>query len=96
MIKIPCKIVFTPEESAPPLEIIGNIDKLQLTSQANEWLTVESTTFRNNRLHIEQSIIPKRDIIQVVLLKENKRYVIDKENLALNTHVLFYLENMKT
>lgn len=95
MIKIPVKVVFTPENSPYPVEIVGFIDRLQLTSQQSEWITVESTYFRNNQLYTEDSIVPKRDIVQVVLYKENRRYVIDKESLALNTHVLYFLEKVK-
>jgi hypothetical protein len=96
MIKIACKVLFTPDNASHPLEIVGTIDRLQLISQQSEWLTVESTYFRNNRIHSEESIIPKREIVQVVFYKENWRYVIDKENLALNTHVLYFLEKIKT
>lgn len=56
---------------------------------------MESAHFRENQVHSEGSLIPKQDIIQVVILKEDKRYILDKESLALNTHVLYFLEKIE-
>jgi len=91
MIKVLCKIVFTPDSVTQPVEIFGQIDQLQLNPQHCEWITVESTYYLNNKLHTKESIIHKRDIIKIVIYKENKRYFIDKESLALNTHVLSFI-----
>ena len=91
MIKLLCKIWFTPDKSNHPVEIFGQIDRLQLNSQNCEWITVESKYYLNSRLHTKESIIHKQDIIKIVIYKENKRYIIDKESLALNTHVLSFI-----
>ncbi|MBA7645081.1 hypothetical protein ES703_52834 [subsurface metagenome] len=91
MIKLLCKILFTPDNSNHPIEIFGQIDKLQLNSQNCEWITLESKYYLNNRLHCKESIINKQDIIKIVIYQEKKRYVIDKESLALNTHVLSFI-----
>ena len=91
MIKLLCKILFTPDNSNHPIEIFGQIDKLQLNSQDCDWITLESIYYLNSKLHSKESIIYKQDIIKIVIYKENKRYVIDKESLALNTHVLSFI-----
>ena len=83
--------MFTPDNSNNPIEIVGQIDKLQLNSQNCEWITLEGIYYSNNKLHSKESIIHKQDIIKIVIYKENKRYVIDKESLALNTHVLSFI-----
>jgi len=91
MIKLLCKILFTPDNSNNPTEIVGQIGKLQLNSQNCEWITVESMYYLNNKLHSKESIIHKRDIIKILIYKEDKRYIIDKESLSLNTHVLSFI-----
>jgi len=91
MIKLLCKIWFTPDNSNHPVEIFGQIEKLQLNAQNCEWITLESIYYLNSRLHTKESIIHKQDIIKIVIYQENQRYVIDKESLALNTHVLSFI-----
>jgi len=89
--KLLCKIVFIPDNSTHPIEIVGQIDTLQLNSQHCEWIAVESTFYLDNKLHSRESIIHKQDILKILVYKENKRFVIDKESLALNTHVLSFI-----
>ena len=91
MTKVLCKIIFTPEGTHQQIELFGQIDNYQLISQDSEWITVESTYYLNNQLYIKESIIYKQDISNIIIYKENKHYIIDKENLALNTHVLSFV-----
>ena len=92
MIKLLCKIWFTPDNSNnKPIEIFGQIEMLQLNSQNCDWITVESRFYLNNKLHSKTSIIHKQEIIRIVIYNENKRYVIDKQSLALNMHVLSFI-----
>ncbi len=90
MTKLQCKIIFIPDDLNHPIEIYGQIDKLQLTSQNCDWFMIESTYYLNKKLHTNESIISKQDIIKIVVYKENKQYAIDKDRLALNTHVLSF------
>ncbi|MFX1257276.1 MAG: hypothetical protein ACFFAN_05430 [Promethearchaeota archaeon] len=92
MIKLLCKVMFTPNTSNEPIEVVGEVDKLQLNSQNCEWISVKSYYCLNNKLHSRESLIHKRDIVEILTYKESKRYVVDKESLALNTLVLSFRE----
>ena len=87
MTKIICKILYTPGQTGHVIEIIGEVDKEHLLSDQYDWIAVEHKKYLNNQQNSHKSFISKEEIIKILVFKETMRFVLNKENLAWNSHV---------
>ena len=87
MTKLICKILYTPAQTRTAIEIIGEVDKEHLISDKYELIVVEHKKYLNNQPISHKSFISKKDIINSLVFKESMRFVLNKENIAWNSHV---------
>jgi hypothetical protein len=87
MTKLICKILYAPAQTRTAIEIIGEVDKERLISDKYDLMTVEHKKYLNNQLISHKSFISKKDIIKILVFKESMRFVLNKENLAWNSHI---------
>lgn len=87
MTKLICKILYSPGQTGQMIEIIGEVDKEHLISEQYEWIAVEHKKYLNNESQSHKSFISKKEIIKILVFKERMRFVLNKENLAWNSHV---------
>jgi hypothetical protein len=94
MKRLVCKIVYSPARSGQYIEIIGEVDKTQLLSAEHEWVAVDHKRYLHNGhdSYSHKTFIDKKEIIDILVYKKQKRFVLNKDTLTWNTHVPAFLK----
>ena len=63
--------------------LIGEIDKKQLLSTDSHWLTIHNAISTSRGVKSAFSVVSKADVVEIVVFKPTKRFVLDKVSLTL-------------
>ena len=82
--KVCCRVIVRASESSEEVSsLIGEIDKKQLLSTDSRWLTVHNAISTSRGVKSAFSVVSKADVVEIVVFKPTKRFVLDKVSLTL-------------
>lgn len=84
--------MFTPALSGHVIEIIGKVDKMHLFSPDYETIMVEHKRYLHKEQYSNRTFIDKKEILDIIVFKQNFRYVFNKDTLAWNSHVKSFIK----
>ena len=74
--------------------LVGVVRSDQLYSPESQFVALETVRFSGGVIKTDFSVLDKRDVVEVSVLKKKERLVFDRDSLDVNVHVNRFAQSL--